>query len=164
MAKKSSHRKSVIKYLLFAVVALLVTVSLLSLFVFKYATFVSDSVLGAYVGPAPSAVTCENCAQFAKGSVAIILQQNGTDPKKWGAMCATEGMLKTVKFVYKIACPTPTPVKSNCPYSCIYYTKCTAAQNFQRVSGYSCNSSTYPGQIWCCKGILTPTPSPSNSK
>jgi len=45
MAKRISRRQSIIKYLLFTVAFLLVTVSLLSLFVFKYANFVSDKVL-----------------------------------------------------------------------------------------------------------------------
>jgi len=107
MAKRTSNRKNVIKYLLFTVVALLVTVSLLSLFVYKFANFASNNVvLGANVGPAQSTITCESCAQSVKGNVGIMLQQNNTNPKIWGATCATAEMLKNIRHIDYIYCPT----------------------------------------------------------
>jgi hypothetical protein len=112
MAKRTAQRKNIIKYLLFTVVTLLVTVSLLSLFVYKFANFASNNVvLGANVGPDQTSVTCGSCAQSAKGTVGIMLQQNETNPKTWGAVCATEEMLKAVRHIDYISCPTPVSVR-----------------------------------------------------
>jgi hypothetical protein len=99
MAKRGSKRKSIIKYLLFTVVALLVTVSLLSLFVFKYANFASNNVvLGANTGPVSTTLLCGSCA----GS--IVLQKEGTNSKNWGAKCVPAGTEKNMKYVGFISC------------------------------------------------------------
>jgi hypothetical protein len=160
MAKRSAQRKGVVKYLFFAVATLLIIVSLLSLFIFKYTNLISDNVLGANIGPivTPMSInlTCESCSRTMKGSVAIILQQNGTRSATWGAMCATQQMLNTTKFVYKIGCPvatpTPVPVKNNCSYGCAYNTKCATAN----VVPSNC-SSIYPNTV-CCKSLINPNP------
>jgi hypothetical protein len=112
MAKRTRKKFNLIRYLLFTVIVLLVTVSLLSLFVFKYANFTSSEnvVLGASIIPNPPSVTCESCAQSVKGSVGIILQRSGTDVKSWGAKCATQEMLNTVKYITFMACPTPVSI------------------------------------------------------
>lgn len=102
MAKKSSQGKSVIKYLLFTVAALLVTVSLLSLFVFKYTNLVSDNVLGAHVEALPSVLLCDTCRGI------IVLQKDGTNPKNWGAKCVTQETFGKISYVAYLICPVPT--------------------------------------------------------
>jgi hypothetical protein len=103
MARKSSQSKSVFKYLLFTVIVLLVTVSLLSLFVFKYTNLVSDNVLGASIKAPPATLLCGVCP----GS--IILQKDGTNPKNWGAKCVTPQAFKTSTYVAYLTCPTAAP-------------------------------------------------------
>lgn len=103
MARKSSQDKSVIKYLLLTVAVLLVTVSLLSIFVFKYTNLVSDSVLGARATASPSTLLCGTC----KGS--IILQKEDTNPKSWGAKCVTQEALTSSIYVAYLTCPTSAP-------------------------------------------------------
>jgi hypothetical protein len=102
MAKKSTQGQSVIKYLLFTVVVLLVTVSLLSLFIFKYTNLVSDSVLGAHVEALPSALLCNTCRGV------IVLQKDGTNPKNWGAKCVTQETFGKISYVVYLICPVPT--------------------------------------------------------
>lgn len=103
MARKSSQENNVIKYLLFTVIVLLVTVSLLSLFVFKYTNLVSDNVLGASVKVLPSTLLCGTCP----GS--IILQKDSTNPKTWGAKCVTPQAFKTSTYIAYLVCPTAVP-------------------------------------------------------
>lgn len=99
MAKRTSKRKNVIKYLLFTVVALLVTVSLLSLFVYKFANFASNNVvLGASTSPVLSTLLCGSC------SGSIVLQKEGTNPKNWGASCVPAGAEKTIKNIGFVSC------------------------------------------------------------
>ena len=98
MAKRISRRLSIIKYLLFTVAFLLVTVSLLSLFVFKYANFVSDKVLGASTSPVQSTLLCGTCG----GS--IVLQKEGTNPKNWGATCVPKGAEKNMRYIGFVSC------------------------------------------------------------
>jgi hypothetical protein len=98
MAKRISQRKSVIKYLLFTVVTLLVTVSLLSLFVFKYANFVSDKVLGANTSPVSTTLLCSAC----KG--VIVLQKDPKNLMNSGAKCVSLEASKTVPTTGKISC------------------------------------------------------------
>lgn len=106
MAKKDSKRKSVIKYLLFTVVILLVTVSLLSLFVYKYANFASNNVvLGAHIGPVVSSLLCGACT----GS--IVLQKDDVNPKNWGARCIPTEKLNSIKYLAFISCPVLTKTK-----------------------------------------------------
>jgi hypothetical protein len=103
MAKKSSQRKGIIEYLLFTVVILLVTVSLLSLFVFKYTNLVSDHVLGARTESLPSnTLLCGTCHGV------IILQKDGTNSKNWGAKCVTKDAFKNLTYVAYLICPVPT--------------------------------------------------------
>jgi hypothetical protein len=110
MAKKTNHRKNIIRYLLFTVIALLITVSLLSLFVFKYANFASNNVvLGASTGPSVSGLFCGTC----KGS--IVLQKDGTDPRNWGAKCVATEKLNTIKYLAYISCPIPAQAKHTVP-------------------------------------------------
>jgi hypothetical protein len=107
MAKRSSRRQNIIKYLLFTVIALLVTVSLLSLFVFKYANFSTENVvLGASTGPTLSGLFCGTCHN---GS--IVLQKDGTNPQTWGARCVSMEKLSTIKYLAYITCPVPTQTK-----------------------------------------------------
>jgi len=114
MAKRTSQRQSIIKYLLFTVAFLLVTVSLLSLFVFKYANFVSDKVLGASTINTNSAafahtLTCGQCASSTK-SMVIVLQKLGTNSKEWGAKCMPLESLKGSSYIAYIACPVVSPM------------------------------------------------------
>jgi len=117
MAKRSSRRQNIIKYLLFTVVVLLVTVSLLSLFVFKYANFSTENVvLGASTGPVQASLTCVICAQSVKGNAAIILQQTG-DATNWGARCISADKLSTVRYLAYITCPVPVQTRHVAPTS-----------------------------------------------
>lgn len=101
MARKSSQDKNLIKYLLLTVAVLLVTVSLLSIFVFKYTNLISDSVLGARVeSPSSSTLLCGTC----KGS--IVLQKEGDDPKNWGAKCVKKEALENSTYIGYLTCPT----------------------------------------------------------
>ena len=103
MAKKSTQGQNVIKYLLFTVVVLLVTVSLLSIFVFKYTNLVSNSVLGARVESLPSTtLLCGTCRGV------IILQKEGINPKTWGAKCVTQEAFNSASYVAYLICPVPT--------------------------------------------------------
>jgi hypothetical protein len=103
MAKKSTQGQSVIKYLLFTVVVLLVTVSLLSLFVFKYTNLVSDSVLGARIESLPSnTLLCGTCHGV------IILQKDGTNSRTWGAKCVTPEAFNSASYIAYLICPVPT--------------------------------------------------------
>ena len=106
MAKKSSQEKSIIKYLLFTVIVLLLTVSLLSIFVFKYTNLVSDNVLGAHVEPLPSslALLCGTCRGV------IILQKDGTNSRNWGAKCITQQAFNSSSnYLAYLICPVVTP-------------------------------------------------------
>ena len=109
MAKKSSQNRNVIKYLLFTVMVLLVTVSLLSLFIFKYTNLVSDSVLGAYVTPPSATLLCATCPGI------IVLQKEGTNPKNWGAKCVTQQSLKNLTYIAYLVCPILTPIPRPSP-------------------------------------------------
>ncbi len=103
MAKKSAQNKSVIKYLLFTVIVLLVTVSLLSLVVFKYTNLGSDSVLGAHVEPMPAALLCGACHGV------IVLQKEGANPRSWGAKCVTQTDFHNLSnYLAYLVCPVPT--------------------------------------------------------
>ncbi len=160
MAKRTSREKNVIKYLLLTVIVLLVIVSLLSLFIFKSVNPNSENVvLGTTTGPVPSSLTCATCVQLTKGSVAIILQQNGTNAKTWGAMCATQTMLSTVKYVAKIVCPTPIPTPK--PTLTPKLT-CTPRPTCIPKSGIAC--PTYVGTNACPPSpVQTKTSLPSSS-
>ena len=118
MARRTAKRKGLIKYLLVTVIALLVVVSLLSLFVFKSINSSLDNVLGAsttsvlHPGSTAASLTCQYCAQFTKGNVAIVLQKEGTDSRTWGAKCMLQTNLSNAKNVISyILCPTPTVIK-----------------------------------------------------
>jgi len=116
MAKKSTQGKSVIKYLLFTVIVLLVTVSLLSLFVYRYTNLVSDSVLGASTVNINKTVllqnlTCGMCAKPNKNMV-IVLQKTGTNSREWGARCVAPENLNSLSYIAYIICPAvvvPSP-------------------------------------------------------
>jgi hypothetical protein len=107
MAKRPSQEKSVIKYLLFTVIVLLVTVSLLSIFVFKYTNLVSDSVLGVHVESLPPTLLCGACRGV------IILEKQGINPKDWGARCITQQAFNSSSnYLAYLICPviTPSPI------------------------------------------------------
>jgi hypothetical protein len=106
MVKRSSQEKSIVRYLLFTVIVLLVTVSLLSIFVFKYTNLVSDNVLGAHIEPLPSssALLCGTCRGV------IILQKDGTNSKNWGAKCVTQQAFNSSSnYLAYLICPMTTP-------------------------------------------------------
>jgi hypothetical protein len=115
MAKRNSTRKNVIKYFLFTIIVLLVTVSLLSLFVFKYANFASNNVvLGANTTNTNSAafthtLTCGQCFNSTK-SMVIVLQKLGVNSKEWGAKCMPLESLNGSSYVAYIACPVVSPM------------------------------------------------------
>jgi len=125
MAKKSSQNKNVINYLFFTVIVLLVTVSLLSLFVFKYTNLVSDKVLGASTVSVNKEVafsrnlTCGMCAVSSK-SMVIVLQKDGTNSKSWGARCVSQEVLAKSTYIAYLTCPSLTPASGLSPTTALH--------------------------------------------